>query len=70
MGRVEEVDRCRCHGKTFSALKQVANHLEINSLKELEAEVEFGQQCDLCRPYVRKMLKTGDVSFTSLITDK
>jgi bacterioferritin-associated ferredoxin len=69
MGEVVEVDRCFCHEKTFAALKQVAEISGASSLEELEEEVEFGDQCEICRSYVQKMLDTGETSFTSLITD-
>lgn len=69
MGSVVEIKKCLCHDKTFKALKQVAEHSGASTLEALEEEVSFGQQCGRCRPYVRKMLETGDISFTTLITE-
>ncbi|MBT8399803.1 MAG: (2Fe-2S)-binding protein [Rhodothermia bacterium] len=61
------VDRCLCHGVTFRELKQVADAKEIGELSDLQNVVPFGMNCGLCRPYVRQMLRTGEIAFDYLI---
>jgi bacterioferritin-associated ferredoxin len=39
------------------------------SLAQLVAETGCGDQCGLCRPYLRRMLATGETVFHELLTD-
>lgn len=61
------VDRCLCHGVTFADLKKVADSKEICELADLQQVMPFGMNCGLCRPYVRQMLRTGEIIFDYLI---
>ena len=57
------IDRCYCFQKTFAALKAVAEATGASGVEALQEHVEFGQQCKLCHPYVRRMLRTGTTVF-------
>ncbi len=61
------VDRCLCHGVTFEDLKKVADSKGIVELPDLQKVVPFGMNCGLCHPYVRRMLRTGEIAFDYLI---
>ena len=66
--RVMDIDRCYCFKRTFAELKDVAQSCEAGSIEELQEYVTFGQNCELCHPYVRRMLRTGEVTFGKIIT--
>jgi bacterioferritin-associated ferredoxin len=37
------------------------------SLAELMRETGCGDQCGLCRPYLRQMLATGETTFSTIL---
>jgi bacterioferritin-associated ferredoxin len=57
------IDRCYCYEQTFSHLKQIADDTGAASVEALQAHVTFGKNCQLCHPYVRCMLETGQTAF-------
>lgn len=63
------IDRCYCFQKTFGELKQVAAAHGAETVAALQEHVVFGQQCRLCHPYVRRMLRTGETCFDRILTD-
>lgn len=63
------IDRCICFDRTFAELKEVARANSVGSVEELQDHVEFGRQCALCHPYVRRMLRTGETWFRQILTD-
>ncbi len=63
------IDRCICFNRTFEELKATADAQDTSSLRDLQEHVEFGKQCELCHPYVRRMLRTGETWFDRIITD-
>lgn len=64
------IDRCYCFQETFATLKEVADETQAASVEALQDHIEFGQQCKLCHPYVRRMLRTGMTVFGEIITDE
>lgn len=62
------IDRCMCFGRTFAELAVLAAETGARSVPELQAHVAFGQKCGLCRPYVRRMLRTGQTVFGQIVT--
>lgn len=62
------IDRCYCFQKTFAALKAVAEATGATGVAALQEHVEFGRQCTLCHPYVRRMLRTGATIFHEIVT--
>lgn len=62
------IDRCYCFGKTFAELKKVADATGAATVAELQTHVEFGHNCKLCHPYVRRMLRTGRTVFHEIVT--
>ena len=62
------IDRCMCFGRTFAELKQIAAATGADSVAALQQHAVFGQRCALCHPYVRRMLRTGEVVFDTIVT--
>ncbi len=63
------IDRCFCFGQTFAGLKRTADHTGADSVEALQRHVLFGTKCGLCRPYVRRMLRTGETVFHEIVTE-
>lgn len=61
------IDRCYCYQTTFDTLKAMADETGADSVEDLQAHVTFGENCQLCHPYVRRMLKTGETVFHEVI---
>ncbi len=57
------VDRCVCFSRTFTELKRIAEREDAKDLASLQAKVEFGLKCGLCKPYVQRMLDSGGTRF-------
>ena len=62
------IDRCICRGVPFARLLPLATEAHW-SLADLVRETGCGGQCGLCRPYLRRMLETGQTAFSEIITD-
>ena len=63
------IDRCFCVAQPFADLQRVADATGARSVEVLQKHVRFGEQCGLCRPYVRRMLRTGEVVFHQIVTE-
>jgi bacterioferritin-associated ferredoxin len=63
------IDRCYCFQKTFADLRAVAERTGARSVEDLQAHIEFGQNCCLCHPYVRRMLRTGETVFGEIVRE-
>lgn len=64
------IDRCYCYKKTFAELRSVSEETGACSVNELQKQVVFGQNCRLCHPYVRRMLRTGETAFDRVIREE
>lgn len=64
-----KIDRCLCFQQPFSLLKEVAVSKKCGTVEELQEHIVFGQNCKLCKPYVRRMLDTGEVEFSEVIIE-
>jgi len=62
-----KIDRCICHDVTFIELRGAARKNKITLLENLQKRQTFGESCQLCHPYVRRMLKDGTVEFSEII---
>ena len=60
------VDRCLCRQTPFARLLPRARSLGW-TLDDLVRETGCGAQCGLCRPYLRRMLATGETVFHELL---
>jgi bacterioferritin-associated ferredoxin len=66
-GRIS-VDRCVCLARPFSALLPLARERGWDLGMLVEA-TGCGRQCGLCRPYLRRMLATGETVFHELLLE-
>lgn len=62
------IDRCLCFKQSFAELKQLAEQHHCTTLAELRQWAIFGQKCQLCVPYIQRMLQTGETIFHDIIT--
>jgi bacterioferritin-associated ferredoxin len=62
------VDRCLCTGRTFADLVEEARE-EGWSLDELARATGASASCGLCRPYLKRAMRTGEVVFTELLSE-
>lgn len=63
------VTTCLCRGITFAALLPRARSAGWD-LAALMRETGCGAGCGLCRPYLRRMLATGETSFRELLWEQ
>ena len=63
------IDRCYCFGQTFADLRGVAEATGAETVAELQGHAVFGQRCQLCHPYVRRMLRTGTTVFDRIVRE-
>ncbi|HWA59329.1 MAG TPA: hypothetical protein VG692_18900 [Gemmatimonadales bacterium] len=62
------VTHCLCRREAFARLLPQARDRGWD-LAALMRETGCGAQCGLCRPYLRRMLASGETVFTELLTD-
>lgn len=62
------VTACLCRRVPFERLLPVAR-AEQWTLADVMRETGCGDQCGLCRPYLRRMLETGETHFTELLSE-
>lgn len=62
-----QIDRCLCFARSFAELSEIARATGARTIPELQAHVNFGFKCRLCRPYVSRMLRTGETVFREII---
>ena len=60
------IDRCVCQRTLFADLLPLARAGNW-SLETLMQETGCGDQCGLCRPYLRQMLRDGTTVFHSVL---
>lgn len=63
------IDRCICFDRTFASVLQEARQKRL-AIAQVELSLGCGGGCGLCRPYLRRCLRTGETAFTHMITDQ
>lgn len=66
MGHGLEIDRCICFEKKFCELKVSAQRDRLDA-DEIQRRYGCGSCCGLCRPYIERMLATGETVFHEII---
>jgi bacterioferritin-associated ferredoxin len=61
---------CICHHKTFNEVKQLCAANGWSTLEEIAARTGCGTGCGLCRPYLQRMLDTGETAFAWIPPDE
>jgi bacterioferritin-associated ferredoxin len=64
-----QVSMCVCHRRPFAELLSEAR-AGAWDLETLMRRTGCGTSCGLCRPYLRRMLATGETIFSELLTDE
>lgn len=62
------IDRCVCTGLTFAQVLERARGAGWD-LDAVRRELGAGANCGLCRPYLRRALRTGETVFHEVLTD-
>jgi bacterioferritin-associated ferredoxin len=62
------VTQCLCRRMPFVRLLPMARERGWQ-LADLIRETGCGDQCGLCRPYLRRMLETGETAFSELLSE-
>ena len=60
------ISRCICKATSFQELLALATASGWD-LADLVRETGAGGQCGLCRPYLSRMLRTGETEFHELL---
>ncbi len=64
-----EIDRCLCHGTLYADMAEAAACSGARTIPALQDDLDFGHGCQLCHPYVRRMLRTGETVFREVVTE-
>ncbi|MEO8296149.1 MAG: (2Fe-2S)-binding protein [Gemmatimonadota bacterium] len=62
------ITMCVCQRMSFADLLPLARANQW-SLEDIVWETSCGDKCGLCRPYIRRMLETGETVFRDIITE-
>lgn len=62
------IDRCVCRQRDFAELLRLAQ-LNGWDLDALASATGCSRQCGLCRPYLRRMLTTGETVFHEILVE-
>lgn len=62
------VTMCVCRRFPFARLLPLARARGW-ALEDVRRETGCGDNCGLCRPYLRRMLATGETDFTELLSE-
>ena len=57
------VKACMCYPYTFAELKTLADRNSWTTLDQIREAVGCSTGCGLCRPYLLRMLETGEIEF-------
>ena len=60
------IDRCICYDRTFAELR-VAAVAEDLGMDEITKRFGCGSCCGVCRPYIERMLETGETVFHQIM---
>lgn len=60
------IARCICRQRSFAEILPLARERDWD-LDAIMRETGCGDQCGLCRPYLRRMLTTGETEFHEVI---
>lgn len=60
------VRACLCYPHTFAELKLLAEQNDWQTAADITTAVGCGSGCGLCRPYLARMLETGETAFDIL----
>lgn len=62
-----KITKCICYDTTFKEMRKIMRENNLRSIEELREFKPVALNCKLCLPYIKKMIRTGETEFTSLI---
>jgi len=63
------IDRCYCFDRTFAEIADVLREKNPDTFDALREAADFGWRCELCHPYVRRMMRTGETVFSEVVVE-
>lgn len=63
------IDRCVCCKVRFADALAISRRTGARTLDELQQHLDVGSNCQLCHPYLKRCLTTGQSLFTSIIVN-
>ena len=66
MSKDVSIDRCICYDRTFAEVR-VAAVTDDLTMDEITKRFGCGSCCGVCRPYLERMLETGETVFHQII---
>ena len=64
------IDRCVCHKVEFATVKGWLEANPGSTFQDMQRQFKCGTGCGLCGPYVRRTMRTGQVVFHQIVTDR
>jgi bacterioferritin-associated ferredoxin len=64
--RFKPVRACICYPHSFQTLLRMARQYQWQTVEEITEAVQCGSGCGSCRPYLKRMLETGETAFEVL----
>ena len=61
------IDRCICFDVKFSEVKKIMEENDLKTIEEIQKLIDVSKNCKLCRPYIEKMIETGETEFNYII---
>lgn len=61
------IDRCICFNTKFSEIKSIMEENNFTTIEEVQKLIDVSKNCLLCRPYIKKMIETGETEFNYII---
>ncbi|MBS1492135.1 MAG: (2Fe-2S)-binding protein [Bacteroidetes bacterium] len=62
------INRCVCYNIKFEEIKKIMVEHGFTTIEEVQNEIDVSKNCKLCRPYIEKMIETGETEFNYIIT--
>lgn len=63
------IDRCMCNNVTFKEIHEIIVKKDLTSMQDLVKEKKVASNCRLCKPYIEKMIETGQTEFFEILTN-
>jgi len=63
------ITHCVCYDKSFAELVARASECGVTEVAELQRHAQFGLNCGICLPYIRRALRSGQIEFDEVIEE-
>ena len=61
------IDKCICFNVKFSEVKKIMEDNNFTTIEEVQSVIDVSKNCLLCRPYIERMMQTGETEFDYII---